>query len=140
MDKLISENPTVLADIFSIVGKNLSIVDKVELGLTCKTMHNIMKPIIKKDNVKVIRCMCKCTFPYRAKPEKKGDEIKRESNFEINKCGCYHFNGHVNDIEKEYENNKKLNVVMIGCIPNKLKDLQFENVVNIISHVVYNDN
>jgi predicted sugar kinase len=62
LNQIINQNLGGFADIFSIVEKNLNIVDKVQLGLACKDMHTIMKPIIKKDDIHVFHCNC---FEYK---------------------------------------------------------------------------
>jgi SHS2 domain-containing protein len=58
LQNLINENVNAFADVFEIISKNINIVDKVQVGLTNKTLNQIMKPIIKKDDIKVFHCDC----------------------------------------------------------------------------------
>jgi hypothetical protein len=58
MESLINDNLGLMADIFGIISPHLNIVDKVQVGLVNKGLNQIMKPIIKKDNIKVFHCDC----------------------------------------------------------------------------------
>ncbi len=122
LNSLINENLGGFMDVFSIVEKNLNIIDKVQLGLTCKDMHEIMKPIIKKDNVHVVRCGCEkdydgCMDDGKPNPER-DQMIQSEREF------CK-------------KNNVK-NIVSFGCIrPDEIAMHNLENAVHINDSMRY---
>lgn len=115
LNSLINENLGGFMDVFSIIEKNLNIIDKVQLGLTCKDMHEIMKPIIKKDDVHVVRCGCKKNYHGCMNAE------RCRRNPEI-----------FNIIENEREfckKNKVKNIVSFGCIHPLCIYEHLENIV-----------
>lgn len=130
MNSFISENLGALDDVFSIVEKNLNIVDKVQLGLTCKSMHTIMKPIIKKDEIKVFHCNC-----YKSND---GEIFRIDGKKICFDCssdesdGC---RGKVIEIEKQIKREHIKNVVMFGCYYFNLRDIDcFDNLVTNYAH------
>lgn len=107
LNQIINQNLGGFIDIFSIVEKNLNIVDKVQLGLACKDMHTIMKPIIKKDDIHVFHCNC---FEY--------------NNNELCEVGWQRYYGddekmccrdRIEKIKEIIKDEKIKNVVLFGC-------------------------
>jgi len=95
------------ADVFEIISKNINIADKVQVGLTNKTLNQIMKPIIKKDNIKVFHCNC---FEYN------NNELCRVEGQCLyggdQKICC---SGESKKISNIIEDEKIKNVVVFGC-------------------------
>jgi hypothetical protein len=110
MESLINENLGLMADVFSIISQNLNIVDKVQVGLVNKGLNEIMKPIIKKDNVQVF--YCRCFYRENGKLCKKADrriycrEIEENSDC-MNKS---------KEIEIADKKEKIENIVIFGCL------------------------
>lgn len=117
MDCLINENLGLMADIFGIISPHLNIVDKVQVGLVNKGLNEIMKPIIKRDNVQVFQCCC---FYRRSGIIcKKAD---REENLD-----CM---SKWQDIEEVIETLGLKNIVMYGCyVIEKNFNIRVENLV-----------
>jgi hypothetical protein len=117
MESLINENLGLMADIFGIISPHLNIVDKVQVGLVNKGLNEIMKPIIKKDNVQVFQCCC---FYRRSGIIcKKAD---REENLD-----CM---SKWQDIEEVIETLGLKNIVLYGCyVIEKNFNIRVENLV-----------
>ena len=117
MESLINENLGLMADIFGIISPHLNIVDKVQVGLVNKGLNEIMKPIIKRDNVQVFYCCC--FFRRSGKLCKKEN---REGNLDcISKW---------QDIEEVIETLGLKNIVMYGCYQiSRLFNIETENLV-----------
>ena len=107
LQNLINENVNAFADVFEIISKNINIADKVQVGLTNKTLNQIMKPIIKKDDIRVLHCNC---FEY------KNNELCRVEGqclyWGDQKICC---SGESKKISKIIEDEKIKNVVVFGC-------------------------